>query len=45
MNFYYIFWIANEEQNKKVIAEYFSNFETYTIYFGVADEKIKTNKS
>ena len=33
-------WVADEEQKKKVIGVYIiRNFETYTSYFAVADEK------
>ena len=31
--------VADEEQKKKVIGIYISNFETYTRYSRVADEK------
>ena len=34
-----MFWVADDEQKKMVLGVYNGNFETYTRYSEVADEK------
>ena len=44
MNLHQIAGVADEEQKKKVLGAYISNFETYTRYSEVEDKSRKNHR-